>query len=408
MMDYNQLAMISEDIGDCFYIFKENKLASNIDEFKNAFRIYYNNVKLGYSVKTNYTPYVIEQAYKKGTYIEVVSEMELELARLSAVPYSSMIYNGPIKNRLSLEKCLVNHAIVNIDNLQELKLIQEITKNYPDTIFKVGIRINIPLNDGFDSRFGFDINSSDFKCVIEEINQSKNILMVGLHTHSTRPDKSCNSYLKKLNFLFEVYQTYFNKESLEYIDLGGGFLGEMDENIKEQFAISNPTSFEDYGRAIGKKMKDYFPDEKVQLILEPGLALTVNIFDFTCKVLSIRTINDKNIATVSGSFHNVKPSGHNKNLTIERYSNILNQTKHLYTIAGYTCLENDIINRNYLTELNEGDFIVFKNVGAYTIVFKPVFIKLSPAIIILTEKGYRIIKDREEIKDMFKSFKFNL
>src|SRR5690606_14183679 len=131
-----------------------------------------------------------------------------------------------------------------------------------------------------------------------------------------------------------------------------------------------------------------------------------NILDFVCSVVNTRNIRGKNIFTTTGSFHNIKPSGHKKNLTVERFSPYP-ETSLKSDIVGYTCLENDIIYHDYPLQLYCGDFLRFKNVGAYTLVFKPIFIKLMPAIISLKDTGYTVVKERDNFEDLFRSYKFN-
>lgn len=406
MSTYDYIRTLSSNIGDSFYIFKKEALVNNIMEFKGAFKEYYSNVNLGYSVKTNYIPRACQIAYNLGAYIEVVSEMELNIALKLNIPAKAIIYNGPIKSISSLKFCLLNDTKVNIDNLEELMDAVQIANKNPGSQCNIGFRINISLDDGFNSRFGFDTGSEEFEKAISLINNAENLHIIGLHTHSTRPDKSVDSYLHRLDKMFEVYKKWFSGMKLEYLDLGGGFYGKMDENIRSQFGIDHVVTFQEYGRAIGQRMKEYFPDGTTELILEPGLALTVNILDFVCKVVNIRTIGNKTYATVTGSFHNIKPSGHGKNLTVKHYSHSSDVRKGQVDIVGYTCLENDIIHRNFPYSLLAGDFLMFKNVGAYTLVFKPIFIKLSPAIISLSKDGYEIIKQQDNFDNYFNCYSF--
>ena len=46
-----------------------------------------------------------------------------------------------------------------------------------------------------------------------------------------------------------------------------------------------------------------------------------------------------------------------------------------FTITGCTCLENDIMKKGFNGKLAAGDFIVFKNVGAYSLCFSNAFIR---------------------------------
>jgi diaminopimelate decarboxylase len=137
--------------------------------------------------------------------------------------------------------------------------------------------------------------------------------------------------------------------NLEYIDIGGGFYGPMDENIKRQFPGEIP-SIRDYGKVLGQTMAQYFPNSDVKLFVEPGLAMVVNVLDFYCEVEYVKKVGERNIAGVSGSVFNVKPSGHKKDLTAYQISKKPpGGDLYSYIIAGFTCLEHDLLPRTACT-----------------------------------------------------------
>ena len=81
-LDYNKLTEIElESNSTGFYIFDEEKYKLNLINFKNEFIKKYDNVLLGYSYKTNYTPYLCKIAKDNGAYAEVVSHMEYQIAK---------------------------------------------------------------------------------------------------------------------------------------------------------------------------------------------------------------------------------------------------------------------------------------------------------------------------------------
>ncbi|MEJ2697620.1 MAG: hypothetical protein P8013_13355, partial [Candidatus Sulfobium sp.] len=77
-------------------------------------------------------------------------------------------------------------------------------------------------------------------------------------------------------------------------------------------------------------------------------------------------------------------------------------------IVGYTCMEKDYLYRGYESSLSEGDFVVFDNVGAYTIVLTPPFIQTSPAIISCNASldKFEVIRRRQELQDILATFIF--
>jgi diaminopimelate decarboxylase len=406
-LTFEQITKNQNTLGDSFYVLNLDSFRANYVKLNESFKKNYKNFRIGYSYKTNYLPRLCKEADNLGAYAEVVSGMELEIAKRIGVKSNNVICNGPIIDEDVTMFFIERGAKFNIDNLEQLRLIEKILIKNPDKVARIGIRLNLDLEDNDFSRFGLDPNSIEYKNTLLAIENNERIRLIGLHFHATRGDKSTTSYLTRLKKIKIIYDKLIDKHSINYIDLGGGFFGPMDEKMRSQF-MGTYFDFNDYADAIGTEMKRMFPDESVELIIEPGLALTVNVLDFYTEVHSIKSIQDKVIINVGGSFYNVKPSAHKKNLTTKvcSGSKIKNQVENAW-ITGFTCLENDILHNCYSGEMPSiGDYILFQNVGAYTFVFKPPFIKLSPAIVHFEYGELIIDKKKENFESTFESYTF--
>jgi diaminopimelate decarboxylase len=73
-----------------------------------------------------------------------------------------------------------------------------------------------------------------------------------------------------------------------------------------------------------------------------------------------------------------------------------------YNIVGYTCMEKDYLAHDIVGELPEpNDYIAFENVGAYTIVFNPPFIKERPGIVSIDQNEFYVVRKRESLREFF-------
>ena len=70
------------------------------------------------------------------------------------------------------------------------------------------------------------------------------------------------------------------------------------------------------------------------------------------------------------------------------------------TLVGYTCLEQDVLYRNFTGSIAVGDFIEFGNVGGYSIVDKPPFIQPNCAMVSLKDSEQKLLKRRESWNDI--------
>lgn len=414
-LDWQKLSRLEEEYGDSFYLVDIDKFSHNYQQFIGNFRSIYNNVQIGYSYKTNYLPKLCKLAYSWGAYAEVVSQMEYDLAiKLGATP-KRIIFNGPLKRDRDLTNALLAGSIVNLDSLREVSLLKKVASRYPENTFEVGLRCNFDIQTNRISRFGFDANNGDLECAFTTIEALHNCSVAGLHCHFSTPHRSVESYELRTRKLLELVRQLFGNRTPKFINVGGGFFGKMPSELAAQFDYEIP-SYPDYAKAIAPQLAAQFSGENSpQLIVEPGVALVADVMKFVAKVIGVKTVRSRQIALLAGSIHNTKPTGSDKIPKIDIYKSDRLSGDSVYCgdslsgnidLVGYTCMEHDVLYQNYQGDITVGDYIVFDNMGAYTIVFKPPFISPNPAIIgynSATDK-YELCRRAETTEDVFSSY----
>ncbi len=182
----------------------------------------------------------------------------------------------------------------------------------------------------------------------------------------------------------------------------------MSLDLQQQFPQAIPT-FTDYGQAIGGVFAAAFPAlDGPELILEPGLALVADAMRFIAKTIDIKQVGGRQIALVSGSLYDVKPTLSNRNLPITVIPASSGSTASgNFDLVGTTCMEGDCLYRGYQGELKAGDYVIFDNAGAYTNVLRPPFINPAAAILSLDATGScEVIRRRETGADVFAAYTF--
>lgn len=397
---YKDVLDLSADYGDDFFVFDEQKFINNFKGLDEAFKKYYSKFRIGYSYKTNYTPYICKLVDELGGMAEVVSEMELELAERLGVSSENIIYNGPSKSSESLKRALEKGCIVNLDSIRDLEILVELAKFKSNQNFSCVLRCNFPLENGQVSRFGFDVEGGEFLEAINKINSIENVQLDGLHCHF--PNRDLESYAARINTMLELIDANFDVPP-KYLNVGGGFFSKMPEDMWGQFGGQPPT-FDDYARVIGGALSKRYPEENGPvLFVEPGTALVADTFSFYCKVISVKDVRGRNIATVQGSIFTISPTARNQNLPVSLIttSPIEDST---FDIAGFTCIEGDYLSKEVGFKIRQGDFILYENVGSYSIVMKPPFILPAPPILRVNNKKYKVIKERESNSNVFERF----
>ena len=402
--NYKKLDKLAKTYGDAYYLLDSEQFLRNYNELKEKFASIYPNFNLSYSYKTNYTPKICKIVDQMGGYAEVVSDMEMEIAFRIGVEPERIIWNGPYKNTSKLCELLLRGGTVNIDSLYEISIIRELADKYPHKLFNIGIRCNFEVNDGVLSRFGFDVRDNDFQTALDLIKNTDNINFTGLHCHFASRD------LKTWKPRAEGVLKIIDEIGIvpEHIDLGGGLYGKMELSLKAQFDSYIP-SYEEYANEVAPLFAERFKNAKKPplLLIEPGSALVGDCMLFVSRVVNIKNIRGKDIATLLGSIYNINPTLNKKNPPITVYHS--EHTARSYSdldFGGFTCIESDYLYRHYIGDLAVGDIVVFGNIGSYSVVLKPPFILPNFAILDICGKSTEIIKHAECFDDIFHTFSF--
>lgn len=390
------------EYGDAFYLLDSDQFRRNFIELRAAFREIYPNFNIAYSYKTNYTPKLCKIVDELGGYAEVVSEMELEIAlRVGVVP-NRIIWNGPIKNSERLEEFLVMGGVDNIDNVEELDVVEDIVGRHPDICFNIGIRVNYDVGDAVVSRFGFDIEGEDFKKVIRFVTTKQNVHFVNFQCHFAKRQIAywparAKGMVKLIDSLGIVP---------ERIDIGGGLFGKIEDSLRVQFPDDIP-SYKAYAEASASIIYDYFKGKKMkpELLIEPGSAIVGDCMKFVGTVKNIKNVRGKWMACVLGSQKNISMTGVNPPIELISMAGKQNEYKSL-DFVGFTCIEGDVLYKNYCGKLAIGDAVVISNCGSYSLVMKPPFILPNFPVLDICGAETEVIKRAEVFDDLFQTFAF--
>jgi diaminopimelate decarboxylase len=389
---------------DSFYLYDREIFKQNLDDFLNAFRIFYPQTQVALSVKTNYLIPLLRDALSVGCWFEVVSLAEYLLVRSLGIPAIQIVVNGPAKHQTLISQAIREGALLQLDGPEEIALLKKQIHTYSDVIGRVGLRCSLQLAGEDPSRFGFDVTDSSWVDAINALEQMPNIHLESLHCHYCSSTRQTSDYQKLLRALIKL--TYKLPGShLKILNLGGGFLSPANKDFQRQFPFPWVT-FEEYGKAIGEVLAEYYTDlQGPTLLLEPGLAVTANCISFFARITGIKTLRGRILIQVAGSCYNIKPNKSRRNLTacVISRNNESKQFVQGAEIVGYTCMEDDILHRDFSGELGVGDYIRFDQVGAYSITLKPPFIEPQAPVYArnpMTD-DYDLIQGAESWQEMF-------
>ncbi len=411
-LSWQLLNSLAEKYGDGFFLVDKSQFVNNCRQFLEVFRCIYANTMLAYSYKTNYLPVLCHAVDQMGGYAEVVSRMEYELAVRLGVRGDRIIFNGPLKTMADIERALLAGSIVNIDCLQEVSWLEQISRRTSAVDLRVGLRCNFDLDAGNRSRFGLSADSGELDSAYQRLSRLSNIRISGLHCHFSTPTRSLTSYDLRVRRLLELAERYFVDTPPDFLDVGGGFFGRMPAEFAKQFDCSIP-SYDAYANVIASLFQKRFGHcDGPQLIVEPGAAVVADVMSYAARVIAVKNLGPRKVALVMGSVHDVRPTLSTKRLPIQLYRAETGAAgaglDGPVDLVGYTCMEHDCLWPQYPDRITIGDFVVFGQVGAYTLVFKPPFIRPSAPVLCGGEAAYEweIVRRGETFDDIFATFRF--
>ncbi|MFD2566782.1 alanine racemase [Pseudotenacibaculum haliotis] len=357
-----------------YYLFKEDVFNQNIEDIKNAFNSQHFDFTLGYSIKANYNELLIKSAYDKGVHFDCASLDEIKRLKELHVPSHAMWVNTSHLTNDLLD-CLDKEGIFMFaDSFLQLEQLKEFCT--ADQKVTVGVRICLQQHK---SRFGIEASNENIAQLHSFFKEHKNIELKGLSIHYSTADRSISKFRSRVEEFVQLYANFFQDFTIDTLNFGGGFAGNMSLELAAQFEYTIPT-WEEYAKVIKTTFaKNNIPHLKV--LIEPGIALAADSFDFIAEVIDIKYNGGQHIALLNTSTLFLKPTGHSKDISfdIENPSTEKGVEKE-YLLAGMSCMETDTLGV-YKGHLQPGSRLRFKNVGSYTLSFRENFIFDQPEVI---------------------------
>lgn len=401
----NRIEQLTARYGSPLYLFDEAAFTENYRMLEQTFRSVYPNYQIAYSYKTNYTPYICRTVKQLGGFAEVVSEMEYQVAKALGYPDEQILFNGPEKGEFGIEAFL-RGARIHADSLAEVRRLRDTAMLHPEKEFFLTFRVNLDLGQNFISRFGME--EAELPEAFSIAAQADNLHVDALHCHISRC-RGLEAWGRRAEYMLALADRFFEVPP-KYLDLGSGMFGSMAPEFAAQF--DNVPSYADYAQAVAGRFAEHYGHLEISrqpmLITEPGTTLVNRFVELAARVETVKQIRGKHIAVLNCSEHNLGETCTLKKLPIRVFSSGSAEVcEGPVDLAGYTCLEQDIFYTDYPDSLAQGDYVLFGNVGGYSNVLKPPFIRPNCAMAAIKPDGETaLMKRAETFEDIFGTYCF--
>ncbi len=339
----------------------------------NMFKKYLPDVEPFYAIKANPNPGIIKFFADMGSGFDVASANEMKTVLSLGVSPGKIIFANTIKSDKDIAFARKNSVkLMTFDNEPEL---YKIAKNCPGARVLVRIKVaNVGSIVELSLKFGADPEQA-VPFLIKAKKLGLKPAGVAFHVGSQCLDAS--NYIQAL----EVSAAIFNDArqngiKLNILDIGGGF------PIKH-FDKDNHIDFPELASKIKKELKRLF-DKETRFIAEPGRFFAGPAGLLVTRVVGRTFRNNKNYYYLDDGIYQ-DFSGIVFDHCKYQFNAIKRGHKYLSTLAGPTCDSFDTISQSEeLPELEVGDIVYIKNIGAYSCASAvPGFNGFQPAKIVL-------------------------
>ena len=353
-------------------IFLENRVRNNINTFNKVFKSVFNNFQCFYSFKANFLPEICNIIQSEGLGAELIGLPELKLALKLQFPTDKIIVGGPYLPQELIEKCVQEKIKeIVVYNMNDLIRINSIAKK-SQTIQDICLRIN---TQKFGSKLGIFLNHSNVIKLKKIINESKNLRITTLLSHYSTQMNNFELFEKNVNILLDNTKILFDAGiKIENINLGGGF---------PEAVIMPENQLRELATRIDFLISNFELSFK-NIYFEPGRYLVGDAGLLIAKI--IKVTDDRWIFLNIGN--HICPKFAKSSMRFYNATRIEEPHKFKTSIAGIIPTDQDVLAKDYFftNDLEEGDFVIITNVGAYNLTFSNRFPYLLPNIILVKDK----------------------
>ena len=390
------LVQLANQYGTPLYVYHAEKIKQQFQRLTSAFKG--TDATFFYACKALTNINVLRYIKSIGCNIDCSSSNEVLLAVRAGFSPRQILYTS---NNISFEELeeVASHGVnINIDSVSNLrKFGNKFGSSYP-----VGVRLrpnimaggNLKISTGHDaSKFGIPLeNIAEIHDVIKETG----VTIRGLHIHTGSDIKDVDVFVKGVELLFHLTEQF---PSIEFLDLGGGFKVSYKSDDHE-------TDIDELGQKLGTALTRFEKSSgrKLKLWFEPGKFLVSEAGYFISRVNVIKETPSVTFAGLNtGLNHLIRPMFYDAWHTIINISNPAGEIKR-YTITGNICETDTFATNREVNQIREGDYLIFRNAGAYCFEMSSNYnSRYKPAEILVENGAARVIRKAESFDDLLRN-----
>ncbi len=420
-IDNKDLGKIAKQFGTPVYIIDEQTLHKKVKELLDAYKKFKGHVSAAYSIKANFNPAVLKTFIKDNILFDATSTGELYFYSMCKGNPENIIYTSVTEELEEYEYALKNGVrrivVSSYNGLVNLSEAARALNIKPLTMIRINPEVGVKAEVRASYRHGkfgvpFNTNAIDSATNIIKKILADNILSLdGFHFHlgSQITDFSCFTHaLDKLDAFIAKMKKEHQNFTVNTIDIGGGTPVFYGENVPSPSDIASSI--------IGKLNHIADTYNNFSLIIESGRYLTAESTILVSKIVNTKEYANDKFVIVDAGYHILLDAA----LLKQEYPQVVftdgknnnndnansNGNGGKVHLAGRLCDTYDVFPISKASQLNNADrnkYVLFYNVGAYSIVFNmPFHCQTKPPVVMKKNNGqFVIVRKPTSIEHLF-------
>lgn len=406
--EYKNNQLFAEDVavseiikqyGTPAYIYSRATLERHWHAFNNAFGTHPHLVC--FAVKSNSNIALLNIMARLGSGFDIVSQGELERVLAAGGDPAKVVFSGVAKSHTEIQRALeVGIRCFNIESISELHRINAVAGKL-GKIAPISLRVNPDVDANTHPYISTGLKENKFGVSVTQAREVyrlaktlSNVKITGMDCHIGSQLTELQPFLDGADRLI-ILMEQLREDGIElhHLDLGGG-LG-VPYNGEEP---PHPT---EYAKALLEKLKDY---ENLEIIIEPGRAITANAGILVTKVEYLKQNEDRNFAIVDTGMNDmIRPALYEAYMQITEVDKTLDRQTDTYDVVGPICETSDFLGKQRELAIAEGDLIAMRSAGAYGAAMSSTYNSRPQAVEIMVDGNQsHLIKARATYADLWR------
>jgi diaminopimelate decarboxylase len=392
---------IAKAVGTPFYLYSADTIMRHLNAYLKAFSSVPHLV--AYASKANSNIAILRLLAKGGGGADIVSDGELQRALHAGVDPKKIVFAGVGKTREEMKNALrAGILLFNVESEQELIALDEVAKSLKMKA-RIGLRVNPDVNPKTHpyistglkkSKFG--INKGEALAHYKLATRLVNIEVVGIHSHIGSQLTDVKPFVAALKKISELIASLRAEGiPIQYWDIGGGL------------GITYDTEAPPLPKDLAASLLPILKASGCTIILEPGRSIIGNAGILITRVLYTKKTEAKNFVVVDAGMNDLlRPSLYGA------YHRILPVVKkkrknQIVDVVGPICESGDFLAQDRdMPQAASDDLLAVMSAGAYGFSMSSNYnARPRPPEILVHEKGFSIIRERESVNDLMRGEK---